>query len=275
MHRSPKVSVIMGIYNCEDTLSESIESIINQTYKDWELIICDDASTDSSYKIACHYAKRYSNKIIVIRNNENIKLAGTLNKCLSIAAGEYIARQDGDDISLINRLEKQVDFLDNNLHYMVVGTGMIPFDDLGENGIRIGKPEPRKEDIPKNRIFMHATIMMRREAYMALNGYRVATRTRRAEDFDLWIRFFAKGYRGYNLQEALYKVREDNSAFARRKFKHYTDLSLLIFLACKTLKLPIKYYLFMLKPLIIGLCPTLIVRNYHRFKDSVINEKSI
>lgn len=265
---TPKVSVIMGIYNCESTLSESIESIINQTYKDWELIICDDASSDNSYEIACSYAIKYSEKIKVIKNEKNLKLAGTLNKCIGLVKGEYIARQDGDDISYLNRFEKQVNFLDLNPQYMLVGTGMVPFDENGENGVRIGIPEPQKSDIPRNRVFMHATIMMRKEAYLTLNGYRVVTQTRRAEDFDLWIRFFAEGFKGYNLQEALYKVREDNTAFMRRELKYYIDLSVLIFIACRTLKLPINYYLFSIKPIIVGLTPNYIVRKYHKLKDT-------
>ena len=94
-----KISIIMGAYNCEDTLSEAIDSIIQQTYKDWELIICDDGSKDNTLSIAKEYEKQYEN-IHVYKNEKNLGLNKTLNKCLSYAKGEYIARMDGDDISL-------------------------------------------------------------------------------------------------------------------------------------------------------------------------------
>ncbi|MBS4179155.1 glycosyltransferase [Lederbergia citrea] len=262
----PKVSVIMGIYNCAETLSQSIESIINQSFTDWEFIICDDASSDNSYEIACEYSNKYPNKIYILKNDSNIKLAATLNRCLSIASGEYIARQDGDDISIFDRLEKQVTFLDSHNEYMLVGTGMIPFDEKEDLGLRIGKLEPTKEDVPINNTFMHATIMMRKKGYKMLNGYRVTKHTRRAEDYDLWIRFFASDFKGYNLQEALYKVREDELAFHRREFKYYIDLSILVYLGCYKLKLPLKYYLFILKPIIVGLTPRFLVRKYHRYR---------
>ena len=106
----PTVSVIMGIYNCEKTLSDAIDSIINQTYSDWELIMCDDGSTDNTYQIATKYSEK-DNRITVIKNDTNSGLAFSLNHCLKYAKGEYVARMDADDISLPNRFEKQVAFL--------------------------------------------------------------------------------------------------------------------------------------------------------------------
>ncbi len=101
----------MGIYNCEEYLAESIDSIIDQTYTNWELIMCDDGSTDNTLKIAKRYEKKYPQKIIVMKNYKNMGLNYTLNKCLEKVDSEYIARQDGDDISLPNRLEVEMDFM--------------------------------------------------------------------------------------------------------------------------------------------------------------------
>ena len=115
MDNKPLISIIMGIYNCEKTLSESIESIINQTYENWELIMCDDCSDDSTLKIAQEFEKKYQNKIKVIKNEENITLGPTLNKCLKLVRGKYVARQDGDDISNLNRLKEEVEFLENKI----------------------------------------------------------------------------------------------------------------------------------------------------------------
>ena len=83
----PKISVIMGIYNCEETLAESIESILSQSYKNWELIMCDDASTDGTYQIARRYADHYSDRITLIQNKTNQRLAASLNRCLTYATG--------------------------------------------------------------------------------------------------------------------------------------------------------------------------------------------
>lgn len=134
----------MGVYNCESTLEESIESIINQTYNNWELIICDDGSSDRTYDIAQNYAFDYPNKIKLIKNETNLHLAAALNRCLEYATGEYVARMDGDDISLPERFEKQVVFLNSNPQYQVVGAQMISFDEIGENGIRSVPEKPDK-----------------------------------------------------------------------------------------------------------------------------------
>ncbi|ASB87264.1 glycosyltransferase family 2 protein [Bacillus sonorensis] len=268
--QKPKVSVIMGVYNCEDTLAESIESILSQTYKNWELIICDDASSDRTYEIARQYADHYSDKIRLIRNKKNKRLAASLNHCLQYAGGKYIARQDGDDISLPRRFEKQVAFLETQSHYQVVGSGMIAFDENGVRGVRMMPPSPAPRIMAKGTPFCHATIMMRAEAYQALKGYRVGRRTRRMEDIDLWLRFFEAGYRGYNLQEALYKVREDESAFKRRKLSYSIDNAFIVYDACRRLKLPLSDYAYILKPIIRGLMPPFIMNKYH--KKRLMNE---
>ena len=92
------ISVIMGIYNCAGTLSEAIESILNQTITNWELIMCDDGSTDDTYNVAKEYALVHKEKIVLLKNKKNMGLNYTLNRCLSVAKGNYIARMDGDDL---------------------------------------------------------------------------------------------------------------------------------------------------------------------------------
>ena len=102
-----KISILMGIYNCADTLSRAIDSIVNQTYTNWELILCDDGSVDSTYEIAKQYQNKYPDKIVLLKNEKNIQLAATLNHCLEYATGKYISRMDGDDESTPDRFEKQ------------------------------------------------------------------------------------------------------------------------------------------------------------------------
>ena len=265
IYEKGKISVIMGIYNCEDTLKESIESIINQTYDNWELIMCDDMSTDNTYNIAKNYENKYPNKIKLIRNIENCGLAHSLNHCLEYITGEYVARQDGDDLSVENRFETQIKFLNEHSEYDLVASKMISFDENGVNGLRgVVFDEPQKTDLRKSTAFCHATIMARHYVYKTLNGYKVNKYTMRCEDVDLWFRFFAKGYRGYNLSEGLYMVRDDINAYKRRTLKSYLYLMKVNFDGYRMVNMPKKYYVFLIKPILSALIPRSIMKKYHR-----------
>ncbi len=215
---SGKVSVIMGIYNCANTLSEAIESIIAQTYEDWELIMCDDDSTDSTYSVATTYKKRYPDKIVLIRNERNMRLAATLNHCLEYATGEFVARMDGDDRSEPTRFEEQVAFLRSHPDYQLVGSWMQRFNDKGVADIVKAVECPDRYSLRTGLPFCHATIMTYRYVYEVVEGYTVAERTKRAQDYDLWFKFYYHEFNGYNIQKALYCVREDQNAVRRRTF---------------------------------------------------------
>ena len=107
---SEKISVIMGIYNCANTLGEALDCIINQTYTNWEVIMCDDYSSDDTVQIAEKYVQKYPGKFLLLKNKENHGLNYTLNKCLKVANGDYIARMDGDDLCAVDRFEKKLRF---------------------------------------------------------------------------------------------------------------------------------------------------------------------
>lgn len=260
-----KVSVIMGIYNCADTLEESINSIIEQTYTNIELIMCDDASTDNTYDIAKRYKEMYPDKIILIKNKKNSGLAFSLNHCLKYVTGEYIARQDGDDISVKERFETQVKFLEEHKEYDLVGTKMISFNQNGINGYNsVPFNEPTIPDLSKSTPFCHATIMARAAVYKNLNGYRVNKYTKRCEDVDLWFRFFAKGYKGYNLDDALYMVRDDENAYKRRTFKSYMHLIKVSFDGYRMVNMPLIQYVYLVKQFIAALVPRKLMMIYHK-----------
>ena len=212
----PKVSVIMGTYNCEKTLSEAIESIIRQTYKNWELVMCDDGSTDGTYAVADQYRKLFPEKIILLKNEHNRKLSYTLNRCLQAARGELIARMDGDDISRSDRLQKQVDYLLSHPDLQVVGCAMQRFDEKGLHDIMHPVTAPDKWTLRFRVPFYHATILTYKKVYDALNGYTDSDRTVRVEDRDLWFRFYAQGFKGANIDEVLYEVRENTETIRRR-----------------------------------------------------------
>ena len=215
-----KISIIMAVFNGEATLRESIDSILAQTYENWEFVICDDASTDHTQEILEEYKQRYPEKFILIANQENMRLAFSLNRCLEYATGEYVARMDSDDISSPDRLEKECRFLADHPEIDLVGSAMRRFSE--ENGLADVESKPQIVDryyLRKSVPFNHATILTYRRVYEALNGYTVEKRTARCEDYDLWFRFFDKGFQGRNLQEPLYFVREDKNAIRRRTFR--------------------------------------------------------
>ena len=214
---SPRVSIIMGVYNCECTLSRAIESILNQNYSDWELIMCDDASTDHTVGIAKEYEERYPQKITLLQNRKNMKLAYSLNQCLKVAQGEYIARMDADDISLPDRLRVQVDFLDEHPEYQVVSCRYTVFDESGDYNTVGVEGEPQKDCMLKDVPFAHPTIMMRKCSYDALGGYTVLPRTERGQDMDMWFRFFAMGFRGYLMKDILYKYYDSKTVLHNKQ----------------------------------------------------------
>lgn len=158
MCTNPLVSIIMGSYNAEQTINECFKSIEEQTYKNWEFIICDDCSTDNTYSILESLAEKES-RIKLIRNDKNIKLAATLNRCLQIAQGKYIARMDADDKCDARRLSKQVEYLENHPDIDCVGTNRIVFDDEGNRTIRKSDEFPIAEHLLKGPPFAHPTIM--------------------------------------------------------------------------------------------------------------------
>lgn len=214
-----KISVIMGVYNCSDTLKESLDSIVRQTYTNWELVICDDGSTDDTYAVLLEYKRRYPDKIILLRNNINSKLAYSLNRCLEYTTGQFIARMDGDDISLPDRFEKQLGFLKNNPDIDLVGTSMRRFNEDGLADVIEAIQNPDRFTLKDSIPFFHATIMTYKHVYDALGGYTVSQRTVRVEDYDLWFRFYHAGFNGSNILEPLYLVREDLNAIKRRTFR--------------------------------------------------------
>nr|WP_321302569.1 glycosyltransferase [uncultured Trichococcus sp.] len=269
----PKVSIIMGIYNCEETISDSIESILKQTYKNWELIMCDDASTDNTYNIAKKYSERNPDRIILIKNTYNKRLAATLNHCLEYVSGDYIARMDGDDLSTPTRFEEQVKFLTTHSEFELVGTQMISFDESGDIGIQGRIEIPNKFSLRFGTPFCHATIMCRKLVYENLKGYRISKEIRRCEDVDLWFRFFAAGFSGYNLQRPLYKVRENQTAFKRRSFADGLDSAKVSLYGYRLLNYPARYYIYLLKPLISGAMPAWVMKKYHQRKDIQTNNR--
>ena len=214
-----KISVIMATYNCEKTVEKAIDSILAQTYENWVMIICDDGSTDGTLEILHRYEREFPGKFVIIQNEKNSKLPYSLNHCLQYVQTELVARMDGDDWSTPDRFEKQVAFLKAHPEYDLVGTGVTVFDGEKKIASIVKIPEPTKQTMLKENAFSHATIMTYKRVYDALEGYSLDPTAERVEDVDLWCRFLAAGFRGYNLPDELYVILEDVNAAKRRTFR--------------------------------------------------------
>ena len=211
-----KVSVIMATYNCAGTVEKAIDSILAQTYENWVMIICDDGSTDHTLEILRRYKEEYPDKFVIIQNDRNRKLPYSLNHCLQYVETDLVARMDGDDWSTPDRFEKQVAFLMAHPEYDLVGTGVVVSDGQNTLATIVQPSTPVPEDMLSSNCFSHATIMTYKRVYDQLNGYCLDPTAERCEDLELWSRFFAAGFRGYNLSDGLYYILEDENAVRRR-----------------------------------------------------------
>lgn len=259
-----KISVIMGIYNCSGTLAEALECILRQTYTNWEVILCDDCSSDSTAEIAETYVNRFPEKFVLLRNEENKGLNFTLNKCLKRASGDYIARMDGDDLCSKNRFEKEVTVLEEHPEISIVSTDMAFFDENGIWGRTYTAQRPEARNFLKSTPFCHAACMVRKEAYLAVGGYTVDKKLLRVEDYHLWVKMYEKGYKGMNIQEPLYQMRDDRTAQSRKKFRYRINEAYVKAFAVKHLKLSAKGYFYCLRPIAVGLLPSGLYKMVHR-----------
>ena len=254
----------MGIYNCASTLQEALDSLYAQTYLEFQIIMCDDGSIDNTYDVAKRYAEQKDN-IILLRNNRNIKLAATLNRCLEYVDTEYVARMDGDDISLPERFEKEIKFLDEHPEYAIVSTPMRYFDENGT--FRIGsitKHEPEIKDFIKGTPFCHAPCMVRKEAYDTVNGYDDSAYLFRVEDYHLWMKMYMNGYKGYCLSEPLYMMRDNQKAMERRNMRNRFSESYVKYLICRNFHLPVFNYVYCMKPILIAFLPVFVYKIFRR-----------
>lgn len=257
----PKISVIMGVYNCKNTdlLLKSVNSIIEQTFTDWEFFICNDGSTDDTLTTLKNI-EAMDERIKILTYNENHGLAYALNVCIENANGEFIARQDDDDISLPERFAKQIDFLNKHKEYDIVGSCADVYDDSGIWGAYTVEEKPDKKAFLWNSPFAHPTVMFRTKALKDSGGYRVAKETRRCEDYDLFMQMYSLGYIGYNIQEKIYLYRIENNNKKYRPMKYRVDEAVVRWKGYKKLKLFPLGFLYVMKPIIIGLIPQKIFR---------------
>lgn len=200
---NPKVSVLMPIYNVAPFIKEAIDSILAQSFADFELITLNDCSEDNSQEIIDTYNDP---RIVRYIGDANVGLANILNKGLSLAKGDYIARMDPDDISLPDRFETQVKFLETHKDIDLVSAGMKKFGASSDSIVH----HTSFEDVKFNAIYyspvLHASSMWRRQKFID-KGLYYRQEMVPSEDYDLWTRAILKGVRLANLPIILYKYR--------------------------------------------------------------------
>lgn len=249
---NPKISVIMGIYNCASTLGEALDSLLNQTYQDFEVIMCDDGSKDDTYAVAQKYVTAHPDKLVLLQNEKNMGLNYTLNKCLYEAKGEYIARMDGDDVCDPTRFQKEVDFLDSHPEFALVSTEMVMFDEKGDWGKTTVIERPQVNDFCTHTpFFCHAAAMIRKDVFLEVEGYTVDRRLLRVEDCHLWFKIYSKGHRGANIPEPLYKMRDDRNATNRRSFKARLNGCYVMYVGFKMVKMPWYKYIYVVRNVVV------------------------
>ncbi|MDD3876099.1 MAG: glycosyltransferase family 2 protein [Bacteroidales bacterium] len=211
---NPLVTVLMPVYNTEKYIAEAIDSVLNQTFRDFEFLIIDDGSTDDSVKIIESYNDK---RIRLVRNDKNIKLIATLNKGIDLALGKYICRVDADDICMPTRLEKQVRFMEHNPDFVACSSGVEIFYENSNKRFNIlyeeYTDEIRIKTIYQNH-FVHPSSFIRKE-FIINRGLRFSSEFIHTEDYFFFVKLSELGQL-HNIKESLVKVR-----------KHMTNVSVL------------------------------------------------
>ena len=213
----PQVSILMPVYNTAPYLREAMDSMLSQTFTDFELIVLNDCSPDNAEEILDTYDDP---RIVRYRGERNVGLANMLNVGIEMARGKYIARMDSDDISLPNRLKVQVDFLEKHPDIDLVSVAMQLFGAKEEVWVREQNPEKVKINALFYSPVLHASSMWRKESFER-HGLRFRQDMVPAEDYDLWTRALVRGLKLVNLPDVLYRYRLHPNQATQQKEKTF------------------------------------------------------
>lgn len=245
----------MSVYNADKYLQEAVDSVLNQTYQDFEFIIINDCSKDKSAEILRNYEKIHK-KIILIDNVDNLGLTRNLNLALTIAKGKYIARMDADDVCEPTRFEKQRAYLKKHKNVDIIGSFSTNINQDGEITGNRTVPVTHNDImllLPKLCPMTHPTVMFRKSSLKKLCNYNIKYNT--SQDYDMWFRAASAGLKFHNLPEYLLKYRMDGKYVGRKTFKfRWNDFKLRLE-GYKRLKLSLYDYRYALIPLALGILP--------------------
>ena len=262
----PKITVIMSVRNGGRDLHTGIPSILNQTFRDFEFIICDDGSTDDTFILLKEYQMQ-DKRIVILRNEESKGLAYSLNRCIEIAQSNILARQDADDTSALNRFELQYPFVCEHPEYAIVGTC---WNNIFSDGHEVKNPIkelPTALDQVKGGLYMHPSWMMRKDQLEKVGFYTVNKHTMRSQDYHLVMKVLGVGMKLYNMQEYLYNYTMDERMMSRtRNWKRVIDLMWIRWDAYRRNHLPLWCYIYVLKPALTNLIPKSLMFKYYQRK---------
>ena len=216
--RSPLVSVVMSVFNAQAFLSEAVESILQQSFQDFEFVVIDDGSTDGTGDILSAAANR--DKRVRVLRQHNQGRAKSLNDGIGCANGKYIARMDADDIAFPNRLQKQIDFMEQNPQVGLLGGAFERINSTGQS-IDIIRPPLADSEIrsvmERHNPMCHPAVLMRRDLVVATGGYRKPLRD--ADDYDLWLRL-AERSKLANLDQVILRYRIHPNQVSVKNARH-------------------------------------------------------
>jgi len=265
----------MGVYNQwdEEILLQAVNSILTQTFQNFEFIIWDDGSHPDAGRLVQKLAT-LDERIIVAGREENRGLAFSLNECIRLAKGKYIARMDADDRSMPERLKAQFDFLESHPEYAWCGTNANLFDENGIWGTREMKEQPTEQDYLRFSPFIHPTVMFRKKVFDANEGYLESEETLRCEDYEIFMRLRRAGLRGYNLQQVLFCYREDKDSYHRRTFHFRWNETKLRYRNFKQMEMLFPLgWLFVLRPIVGGILPAAWIAFLKRIEGVRVKDK--
>lgn len=253
----PTISVAMGVLYRRDSLDllrRSVESILNQTYTDFEFLICDDGSTSAAQALLEEYSGSDS-RIRLLRPGNKLDLASKLNVCLREAKGRYIARMDDDDYSHSDRFEKQIRFLNDRPDIAFVGSNVSLIRGMKPVGQRTFPEYPIVRDFYMTQPYIHSTLLFRKQVLEAESGYSENERQFLCEDYDLLLRLYTHGFYGANLQETLLDYTIPATAKGNRKMRHRWNEALTRFWRFRELGVLPGAIPYVIKPLAVGILP--------------------
>jgi len=262
----PELSVVMSVYNEKDFIKQSLDSLLNQTLSDYEIIVVDDGSSDGTTKILKNYQKYYSNIQVLYQDNNG--LTTSLNRAIKNSSGDFIARADGDDIQVPTRLESQLRHLKENQEIGVVGSFYYEAGEItGKRRLPTNSSEVHSTLIRYNPI-SHGSCMISREVFNKIGLYDESLRV--AQDYELWFRA-SRYFKLENLPRFLSLRRHHTNNVSRKRYKQQQWNALCAkFRAIKRGNYPPKTSVYLFRNLINMILPGRVKRLFKLFSDSIV-----
>ena len=268
MPASPRVTVLMSVYNAGDYLDHAIRSILEQTYDDFEFLIVDDASTDRSRTRLQDWSER-DDRIRLFLKDVNEGLGQALHDGVNMAQAPLIARMDGDDIAEPDRLKKQVAYFEEHPETHILGTWALDIDEEGREKQYRRYPTEHEEIVRLiwTNPLVHPSVMMRKEAIQRVGSYDPEVRKR--QDYELWFRCVARGLRFANYPEALLRYRFTGDYYDRNDLRVAWGQAKIGWQGCRRVGASPMAYLGVAVPLIRSLLPRALNAGLHKLLHRV------